>query len=120
MLKWIAIVLGFQFAGELAATLLDLPLPGPVVGMVLFFLLLVRLGGVPEDLERVADGLLSNLLLFFIPATVGVTAFLGLIVADILPLLAAILVSSLAALVVGGLAMQWLAPKAPTDEDDAV
>lgn len=120
MIKWIAIVLGFQFAGELVSTLLELPLPGPVIGMVLFFLLLVHLGGIPEELEKIADVLLGNLLLFFIPASVGVTAYLGLIAAQVVPLLAAIVISSILGLAVTGLALQWFAPRAKDGDDDAV
>ena len=40
MLNWIAIVLGLQLAGELAAELSGLPVPGPVIGMLLLLDLL--------------------------------------------------------------------------------
>ena len=52
MLNWIAIVLGMQLIGELTATLLGLPIPGPVIGMVLLLLLLLYLGQLPDQLER--------------------------------------------------------------------
>ena len=77
MLKWMVVVLGLQFVGELSATLLGLPIPGPVIGMILLFLLLLKLGGLPKDLDRLASGLLSNLYLYFIPATVGVTTHIA-------------------------------------------
>ncbi len=52
MIKWILAVLGLQLAGELAATLLRLPVPGPLLGMLLLFGLLMRSGGPPPALQR--------------------------------------------------------------------
>lgn len=117
MLKWMVVVLGLQFVGELSASLLKLPVPGPVIGMILLFLLLLKLGGLPKDLDRLANGLLSNLYLYFIPATVGVTAHIALISNQWLPIVAAVVVSSVLAMIVAGWMMQGLAAK---DDDDAL
>jgi putative effector of murein hydrolase LrgA (UPF0299 family) len=117
MLKWMVVVLGLQFVGELSASLLELPIPGPVIGMILLFLLLLKLGGLPKDLNRLADGLLSNLYLYFIPATVGVTTHIALISNQWLPIVTAVVVSSVLAMIVAGWIMQGLAAK---DDDDAV
>jgi holin-like protein len=66
-----------QVAGELAARLLHLPVPGPVIGTVLlFFVLLVR-GRVPDGLRDVARGLLTHLSLLFVPAGVGIIQHFG-------------------------------------------
>jgi putative effector of murein hydrolase LrgA (UPF0299 family) len=117
MLKWMVVVLGLQFVGELSATLLGLPIPGPVIGMILLFLLLLKLGGLPKDLDRLASGLLSNLYLYFIPATVGVTTHIALIRNQWLPIVTAVAVSSVLAMIVAGWIMQGFAAK---DDDDAV
>jgi len=117
MLKWMVVVLGLQFVGELSASLLGIPIPGPVIGMILLFLLLLKLGGLPKDLNRLADGLLSNLYLYFIPATVGVTTHIALISDQWLPIVTAVVVSSVIAMIVAGWIMQGLATK---DDDDAV
>lgn len=108
MLIWIAIVLGMQFIGELAATLLDLPVPGPVIGMVLLLLLLLHIGHLPTALEQLATGLLRHLYLYYLPATVGVTAHLALVGTELLPIVTAIIVSSTLALGVTGLVIQSL------------
>lgn len=103
MLIWITVVLTMQFIGELAATLLGLTVPGPVIGMVMLLLLLLYMGRLPEELERLATGLLRHLYLFYLPATVGVVAHLELVKAELVPILAAILISS--ALAIAGTAL---------------
>lgn len=117
MMRWVLVVLGFQLLGEVSATLLKLPVPGPVIGMIGLFCLLAYLGGMPADLERLADGLLRHLYLYFIPAAVGVTAHIALVTHQLVPILTAVIVSSALAMAVSGLLMQWLARK---DDGDAV
>lgn len=80
MLVGLLILLGFQLAGELVVVSLSLPVPGPVMGMLFLalFLLLAR-RGVSEHLRQVADTLLSNLALLFVPAGVGVMVHLDLL-----------------------------------------
>ena len=68
-------------AGEVASDVLDLPVPGPVVGLVLL-LLVLRVQPEPRG-EPVADGLLRLLPLLFVPAGVGVVEHLPLLRADV-------------------------------------
>ncbi len=80
MLVGLLILLGFQLAGELVVVSLSLPVPGPVVGMLfLAVFLLVAKRGVSDSLRQVADALLSNLALLFVPAGVGVMVHLDLL-----------------------------------------
>ena len=108
MVKWILYVLGFQLIGELANTLLKIPVPGPVIGMLLLFALLLRMGELPDDLDRLATGLLRHLYLYFIPAAVGVTAHLTLVANQLVSILTAVIVSSALAMLVAGLLLQKL------------
>lgn len=57
-------------AGEVLSAWLDLPVPGPVVGLVLL-LVLLRVQPEPRS-GPVTDGLLRLLPLLFVPAGVGV------------------------------------------------
>ena len=99
-------LLACQLAGEILVRAAGLPLPGPVAGMGLMFVFLVWRGrsdaavAVPSELGRVADVLLANLSLLFVPAAVGVVQYLGLLRAYALPLALAIVVSTVAAMVV--------------------
>lgn len=71
MVQAIAILLIFQLAGEVAARLAALPVPGPVLGTILLLLAFALRGSVPEALHRVSSAILRHLSLLFVPAGVG-------------------------------------------------
>lgn len=108
MIVGLVVILGCQLAGELIVNALRLPVPGPVLGMAILFAAQVARGGPPEAVSRVADALLQNLSLLFVPAGVGVMALAGLIGADLAPISIALVISTLAALAATGLAMRRL------------
>lgn len=108
MLAYLTLIFACQLAGELAARAFGLPLPGPVLGMALLFLILLARGAAPPDLEKVADGLLRHLSLLFVPAGVGVLLHFRLISQDWAAIGAALLASTVATIAVTGLAMAWL------------
>ncbi|MGF1621799.1 MAG: CidA/LrgA family protein [Rhodomicrobiaceae bacterium] len=108
MLNALTLILCCQLAGELLVTATGLPIPGPVCGMALMFAGLLLKGGIPDDLANVADTLLGNLSLLFIPAGVGVMLHLPLMGAEILPISVALIVSTLITVAVTALLMQWL------------
>jgi holin-like protein len=102
-----------QFAGEVIARGLGIPLPGPVVGLILLFGGLVLRGrtgapAVDPALRSTAQGLLSNLSLLFVPAGVGVITQLDVLGANLLPIAVSILVSTVLGLLVTGWLMQRL------------
>jgi holin-like protein len=76
VLKGIALLFGFQAAGELASYQLKLPLSGAVCGMALLLLWLVIRGKAPEALTRVTDGLLANMPILFVPVGVGAIVYI--------------------------------------------
>jgi holin-like protein len=106
----LAALLVCQLAGEAAARALALPVPGPVIGMALLCvaLLLRRAPDPPRDVATVADGLLGQLGLLFVPAGVGVVLHVPLLARDWAPLSLAILAGTLAAVGVTGLLAQAL------------
>jgi holin-like protein len=109
-LTWL---LACQLVGEVVVRLLDVPVPGPVVGMlVLFVLLRVRDVGDDTNVVRAGQGLLRHLQLFFIPAGVGVVAYAATIRDNALPIAMALVGSWLAGLLVVGwvtvLLERWL------------
>ena len=101
MIGSLTALLAFQLAGEVLARALSLPLPGPVIGMALMFLMLVAVPSLAERIAPVARGLLAHLSLLFVPAGVGVVGHLDLLAADGVALAAAILGSTVAAIVTG-------------------
>jgi holin-like protein len=101
-----------QLAGELLTRALGLPVPGPVLGMVLLFvLLLIRGKEAPASLASVADGLLGNLGLLFVPAGVGVILYLPVLARDWAPISLAVLAGTLASIALTGRLAQLLLRK---------
>jgi holin-like protein len=108
MLNALTLILCCQLVGELLVTATGLPIPGPVCGMLLMLAGLIVRGGIPDDIAAVADTLLGNLSLLFIPAGVGVMLHLQLIEAEIVPISVALIASTLLTIAVTALMMQWL------------
>jgi putative effector of murein hydrolase LrgA (UPF0299 family) len=77
-LQGITVLLVLQSLGELTSRFFQLPLPGPVMGM-LFLLLALRWPKVQTCVGAVAEFLLSHLSLLFVPVGVGVMTHLGLV-----------------------------------------
>ena len=110
-LGFITLLLACQLAGEVIRLAIDIPVPGPVIGMALLFGGLVLKGSVPEGLSAASSGLLQHLALLFVPAGVGVITHIGLLKAEWQPVAAALVGSTLAAIVVTALVLHWLMPK---------
>lgn len=100
MLLWITIIFTCQLAGEAIVAFFGLPMPGPVAGMVILLIGLIIKGSVPDDLGSVADTLLKNLSLLFVPAGTGIIVHLALLEADLLPIAVTLVVSTVAAVLV--------------------
>ncbi|WP_121253367.1 CidA/LrgA family protein [Nocardioides ferulae] len=99
MISGLTWLLACQLVGEVLVRLTDAPVPGPVVGMVLLFVLLqVRRSGDDATVVRAADGLLRHLQLLFVPAGVGVVVYLGTLRDQALPIAVALLLSWLVGL----------------------
>ncbi len=109
MILNIALILGFQLAGEVLARALALPVPGPVIGMALLLAgFLIR----PKLAERVlptSQGLLKHLSLLFVPAGVGVISHAEALGQSGPALLAALVGSTVLALAAGALTFVGLA-----------
>lgn len=76
LLKQLMIILGTYFIGQILQSVLKLPVPGSVIGLILLFFALQKGIIKIEMIEDVCEFLLSNMSFFFIPAGVGLlTAF---------------------------------------------
>lgn len=100
-----------QLVGEVAVRLVDAPVPGPVVGMLLLFVLLrARRAGDDASVVRAGDGLLRHLQLLFVPAGVGVVAYAATLRDEALPIAVAVVGSWLLGLAVVGWTVTLLRP----------
>ena len=108
MLNGLTLILCCQLAGELLTRALGGVIPGPVVGMVILFVLLMIVGHMPFNTEATADTLLGNFSLLFVPAGVGVMVHFQLLGDNWLPLTVSLVVSTVLTVVVTALLMSWL------------
>jgi holin-like protein len=109
MIASLSLILLCQLAGEVIVRGLDLPMPGPVVGLLFLLLLLLARdrfailarGPLGDDgVETASRGLLANLSLLFVPAGVGVVQKLDLIAAHGIAIIAVLAVSVVVTLLV--------------------
>jgi holin-like protein len=106
MLASLTTLLVLQLLGEVIARGLDLPVPGPVLGMLLLFLWLVLRSGPDQELQMTSNTLLQHLSLLFVPAGTGIMVHLHRVGDEWLPLLLSLIFSTAATLAVTALVMK--------------
>lgn len=101
--------IGFSMAMNQLVKLLHLSIPGSILGIGLLFLLLQTKVIKLEWIDLGAKWLLAEMLLFFIPAAVGMVQYRELIHSSGLQLFLAVTGSILAVMVAAGLTAEKLA-----------
>ncbi|WP_426242492.1 CidA/LrgA family protein [Nocardioides sp. LHG3406-4] len=113
MLGGLIALLACQLVGQVVVDLTGFPVPGPVVGMVVLFAVLQwRRPSDDAGVVRVSGVLLRHLQLLFVPAGVGVVAYLSLLRADAVPIGVALVASWLAGLLTVGALVSLLGRRA--------
>jgi holin-like protein len=108
MLQSILIIFLYQLVGEVFQKYFDLVIPGPVIGLILFFITLILLKKIrskpiqisKENLIKTSNQIISYLPLLFIPIGVGVIMHINYIGKNILQILAVIFLSTIITLVI--------------------
>lgn len=101
----------FYLAGDYLQQLLQLPIPGSIVGLLLLFILLL-LKIVPVKLiENGSNFILAYLPMFFIPATAGIMNHLDIFSGRGLLLIGILVVSSVLTMVVTAHSSEWIATR---------
>lgn len=98
----------FQFAGEFLGRLFNLPVPGPVLGMLFLVAALYLNSSVPEELTKFAKTILQHLSLLFVPAGVGAMIHIGLISKEWFAIIVTLFISIVLTLLITSLAMRFL------------
>lgn len=88
------ILLACQWLGEWLMRWLGWPVPGPVAGMLLLLAGLLFWGKVPTWLRTPSEGLLSVMMLLFVPAAVGLMQHLELLATQGLLIVAVVVAST--------------------------
>jgi len=108
LLKQLLIILVICFIGEAVHTLLKIPIPGNVIGMVLLFICLCTGIIKIEMISEVSKFFLDNLAFFFIPAGVGLVTCKALIKTTWPALLVIIIVTTVIVALTTGYTVQLL------------
>lgn len=101
MIHALTLILACQLVGETLTRLLGWPVPGPVLGMALLFVLMLSLPRVAALVIPTGEGILRHLSLLFVPAGVGVMGHLPVLAAHGAGLAVALIASTVLALAVG-------------------
>ena len=106
MIRAMTILLVYQLVGEALVMAADLPVPGPVMGMMFLFVTLLVRGSLPEDVQTTAQGMLRHLSLLFVPAGVGVIVRATVVADAWIWVVLTLVLSALLTLAVTGWTMQ--------------
>jgi holin-like protein len=111
MINTLTLLLIYQLVGELISRTLELPIPGPVIGMALLFLTLLVRGRIGEELRGGASALLQHLSLLFVPAGAGIMLHLHRVADEWLPITFALVISTFAGMAVTALVLKAMIGK---------
>ncbi|MBQ9979736.1 MAG: CidA/LrgA family protein [Oscillospiraceae bacterium] len=99
------------FAGQIINSLVPLPVPGNVYGMVIMFLLLWSGVLKLHHVERAADMLLTVLPVMFLPSSVGIMDQLDVLWQNLAAVLLVCVVGTLISIIVSGRVTQLIRRK---------
>ena len=109
MLANVTLLFACQLAGEILARWTELPIPGPVLGMIILLAgLVARRRPVSAGLDAASGALLRCLLLLFVPAGVGIYAYWHMLAGALLPIAGAVIIGTVVTIGVTGRIMQAL------------
>ena len=116
----LGIILGIWAVGELISSLLSniITMPGTIIGMIILFLLLQFKIMKEETIKDVADFLLGNMAIFFVPAGVSLISSLGLITENMLVLLLSGTVATIIIMIVTGKIVEIMINKKDISSED--
>lgn len=109
MIPALTAIFACQLAGVAASQAFHLPLPGPIMGMALLLVWMKVSARLAALVRPVAQVILGNLSLLFVPAGVGIIGHLDLLRAEGVPLALALVGSTTAAIAVGALTFRAVA-----------
>jgi holin-like protein len=103
-LNGLTLLLVYQLLGEVLSRLLQIPIPGPVLGMLLLFFSLFFFKKTKSIVGEPSSAILGHLSLLFIPAGVGLMTHFGRLEHEWLPITIAIFLGAIISFV----ATAWL------------
>ncbi|WP_294386735.1 CidA/LrgA family protein [uncultured Clostridium sp.] len=111
------LLLSIYFAGEIISNLLNLPVPGSIIGMILLFVLLTSHIVKVEKVENLANFFLDHLAFFFIPASVGLMTSFASLKGSIFKIILLCILTTIIVIAVTGITVQFICNRKSVKED---
>jgi holin-like protein len=108
LLRQFLIILIVCFTGEVLSKVVHIPLPGSIIGMILLFICLISGILKLEMIEEISKFLLDHLAFFFIPAGVGLLAYVGILKENLMPILVICFITTFLVMIVTGWTVQLI------------
>ena len=105
------IILSISFIGELLHSLIPLPVPASIYGLVIMLAALISGILKLEKVQKTAHFLIDIMAIMFIPAAVGLLESWGVLRPMLIPLLVIVPVTTILVMVVSGRVTQWVIRK---------
>ena len=106
ILKQLAIILAISLAGEMLSSVLPLPIPASIYGIVILFTLLVSHVLHVDDIRETSSFLIAFMSMLFIPAGVGLMTSFPLLAENLIAYIVITAVSTVLVMAVSGRAAQ--------------
>ena len=101
-MKQLMIIMLFSFIGDLLNLIIPLPIPASIYGMVLLFVCLCLKIVKIDDIEQTGEFLLSIMLIFFVPAAVGIMNTFFEYKKDMLGIIIMVIISTMGVMIATG------------------
>ena len=108
MLREFIIIFIINYIGTIISKTLALPIPGTIIGLLLLFVLLYYKIIKLNMIENVANFLLANMTIFFMPPTVKIMDSYQLLQGDFIKFVVLIIVSTVITMGVTGKVVQFM------------
>lgn len=108
MIKGSFFILLFYFLGQLASLLIHGFIPGSVIGMILLFLALFFKIVNPDNVRSTATVITKNMAVFFVPAAVGLMAYIEIVSHNFLAIIVGIAISTILTIITVALVQEYL------------
>lgn len=102
------LLLSIYFVSEIISKLLNLPIPGSIIGMILLFVLLTSNIIKVEKVENLANFFLDHLAFFFIPASVGLMTSFASLKGSIFKIIILCILTTIIVISVTGITVQFI------------
>ena len=106
--KQLMIILIFSFIGDILNHIISLPIPASIYGMILLFIALSTKIIKLDQVETTAEFLLSIMLIFFVPASVGIMDTFFAYKSSMLPIIIIVIISTIIVMITTGLVSQFI------------